>query len=476
VRRVVVAAAAVALVAATGVLARTLAAPDPQALAVADGCERSDTLLQTGRAPNWAYVYDSTTKATDAPPPLKFASGVVNSNGLPWYSPHVSGGDTPYSHFSYDLNMDVQLDPQFAELIGTQNTATAGADSGEAGRLHTEREAAATPFFVFPEPGDRVALLGYWTWDCDHYQPAGERTELHPIMGLFVWRNASVRSRRGEVEHDLFFTTDKTEAGQHADCAHKTKHDQEAFKACVAAEANVRNIGGTYSFRLNGTGTVRVVDAGSVGAPPLQVRGRTVTFTMPSDGGRHVIAKQIFVRRASRVRTQHLRVSVDKVLIRRSMDPGCLPQKAPPCGLVNSLHEDQVTQGPEGEWNFYWDVGGVWSPWKPAVFRVRDGQTIRPRVSTDVWLPRGKSFRVLVWTRECDWGRLRLGGGEALWPCPTQPEVGVRTGDDVPGAMLGTFRGPGVQTLKPQWGVTTCPRAPNPRGCYAVTVRVRRVG
>ena len=143
-RRVVVAAVAVALVAATGVLARTLTAPDPQALAIADGCERSDTLLQTGRAPNWAYVYDSTTNASDSPPALVYAAGVVNSNGLSWYSPHVSGGDTPYSHFSYDMNMDVRLDAQYAELLGTANAATAGLEGGEAGRLHTEREEGQT--------------------------------------------------------------------------------------------------------------------------------------------------------------------------------------------------------------------------------------------------------------------------------------------------------------------------------------------
>jgi hypothetical protein len=477
----VVAAVAIALIAAAGVLARTLTGPDPQVLAGADGCERSDTLLQTGRAPNWVYVFDSTTKASDPTPPLKWAGGVVNSNGLPWYSPHVSGGDTPYSHSSYDMNMDVRLDTPYADLIGSANTATAGLDSGEAGRLHTERESAGTPFFVYPEPGDRVSLLGYWTWDCDHYQPAGERTEMHPIMAFWVQRASSVRSRAGEIENDLFLTTDKTEAGTQADCAHEAKHDQDAFKQCVAAEPNFRDMRGTYGFLLKnppGTGPlrVRVVDAGSVAAPKVVVDGRKVSVTIPSDGKRHVIAKQFFVRRDASPRMQHLRVAVDKVVIRRSMDPGCLPQKAPPCGTLETTHEDQVTQGPNGEWNFYWDVGGKWSLWKPTVFKVRDGQTIRPRVSTDVWVPSGRPFRVFVWTRECDWGTLALGGSGALTPCPKQPEVGVRAGDDVPGGALATFTGPGTKTLVPQWGIGSCPRAANPRGCYAVTVRVRRVG
>jgi hypothetical protein len=81
-----------------------------------------------------------------------------------------------------------------------------------------------------------------------------------------------------------------------------------------------------------------------------------------------------------------------------------------------------------------------------------------------------------VWPRECDWGTLRLGTATALYPCPTQQEVGNRGGDDVPGATLATFRGPGVQTLRYQWNFSTCPRAPNPNGCYAAVVRVRRIG
>jgi len=492
VRGVVVAAAAVALAPATAVLARALAPPDPIVRAVADGCERSDTLLQTGRAPNWAYVYDADAPANGPAPPQRTTEGIVNSNGIPWYSPHVSGGDTPYSHSGYDLNMDLRLiDPGDADLIGSGNDATAGADSGEAGRLHTEREAQATPFFVWPEPGDRVWIKGYWVWDCDHFTRSGaqaitgERTEIHPLTAIWTARASSPNSRTGEIEADLFLTTDKTEAGQHADCAHKTKHGQDAFKNCVATESNYVDMSGTYKFALRnppgrGKLNVRIVDAGSVRAPQLKVNiGETnaaLALTIPADGKRHVVAKRIFVSRDVRQRVQHLRVTVDKVLIRRAMDPACLPQKAPPCGTPETTNEDQVSQGPTGEWIFYWDVAGVWSLWRPKVFHVRDGQTIRPRVSTDVWVPHGRAFRVLVWPRECDWGRLRLGGGDALVPCPTQPEVGTRSGDDVPGGMLATFDRPGVKTLVPQWGIGTCPRAANPRGCYAVTVRVRRVG
>jgi hypothetical protein len=480
-----VVAAAAALVGAAGVLAWSLAPPDPTSLAVQDGCGRNDAATVEGLTPNWVRVFDSQTAATAPPPPLRWAHGVASSNGVPWYSPHVSGGDLPLSHSGYDVNMDVKLDPADADLIGTANAATAGAESGEVGRLHTEREAQATPFFVWPESGDHVTLRGYWVWDCDHYLPAGERTELHPITAMWVERRRSPRSPRGEAEGDLFLTTDKTQAGKQADCAHRTKGDQQAFKQCVRAEADYVDMSGTYQFKLRipagaGEPTVRVVDEGSVGAPPIRTRragnALRVSFFVPADGRRHVVAKEVFAGRSRAPRWQHFRVSVAKVLIRRSMDPGCVPLTQPPCGSPETTRDDQVSHGPNGEWNFYWDVGGGWSLWKPNVFSVRDGQTIHPRVSADLWVPRGGSFRILVWPRECDWGTLRLGTASALYPCPTQPEVGNRGGDDVPGATLATVHGPGSRALLYQWRFSTCPRAANPRGCYAAVVRVRRIG
>lgn len=489
--------AAVALVAAAGVLARSLAGPDPLARAVVDGCERNDATMQQGLSPNWVHVFDADYPANGHTPPQRTTTGIVNSNGLPWYSPHVSGGDTPYSHAGYDLNMDLQLtDPRDADLLGTGNDATAGAESGEQGRLHTEREAQATPSFAWPEPGDRVTVKGYWVWDCDHFrrsgaqETTGERTEIHPITAIWVERASSPNSQTGESEADLFLTTDKTEAGEQADCAHKTKRNQPAFKQCVGREPNYVDMSGTYKFvfklppsKRGGAKSVRIVDVGSVNAPRILVgtRGGTwkgvgIAFKIPADGRRHVVAKKVFAGWTHhKTHPRRYRVSVEKVLIRRSMDPGCLPQRAPPCADPESTHEDQLSHGPTGEWNFYWDVAGVWSLWKPQVWRVRDGQTIRPRQHVDVYVPRGPTFRVLVWPRECDWGRLALGGSGALFPCPAQAEAGNRSGDDVPGAMLATFRGPATKVLAPKWGIGSCPRAANPKGCYAVTIRVRRV-
>jgi hypothetical protein len=110
---------------------------------------------------------------------------------------------------------------------------------------------------------------------------------------------------------------------------------------------------------------------------------------------------------------------------------------------------------------------------------VRDGQTIRPRVSFDVYAPRARPFRVFVWPRECDWASLSRGGGGPMFPCPRQSEVGNRGGDDVPGAALASFTSPGAalgtHAVNSSNAGSTCPATPNPHGCYRVTFTVRRI-
>jgi hypothetical protein len=470
-------AAALALCVTSVVAARTLVPPDPQRQAEADGCERNDTTLHTLESPNWVRVNDNDYPANGPQPPLQLLSGRVRRDA---FDVTPSDGDNPVSHAGYDVAFDVDVDDEYADLVAHTNTS---------GGIHVEREAQATPFFVWPEPGDAVTLKGYWTWDCDHFLPEGEETELHPITAFWVQRKSAPDTAIPTTEGDLFVTTEKTEAGKHADCAHKTKHDRAAFKTCVLAEPDHVDMGGNYQFALelarprgaHGKLRVRVVDRGSVNAPRITVRTTNhffvnVAFTIPHDGKRHVVAKQVFAG-WSAPRAQHLRVSVTRVLIHRAMDPGCPPQP-PGCGSKETTRDDQLTHGPTGEWNFYWDVAGLWSLWRPLVFNVRDGQRLRPHVSTDVWVQRGHPFRVLVWPRECDYGTLERGGSGALYPCPRQQEFGNRSGDDVPGGILFSFRSParalGVHTANARLAGSTCPRS-NKRGCYAVTIRVRRL-
>ena len=189
-RRTVVFFAAVALVAAAGVLARSLTPPDPLLQAVADGCERNDTTLHTLQSPNWVRVNDKDFPANGAQPPLQSVSGFVQKTVA---DVHVSGGDNPVSHAGYDLNFDVAVDPASTDLVAKTNTT---------GGIHIEREAQVTPTFVWPEPGDRVTARGYWVWDCDHFttngEETGEQTEIHPFTALWVERAKSPFSSKGE--------------------------------------------------------------------------------------------------------------------------------------------------------------------------------------------------------------------------------------------------------------------------------------
>jgi hypothetical protein len=480
IRAAVAGAALLALAATTSVLARTQAPPDPQVQALADGCERNDTTLHTLQSPNWVRVNDRDYPAAGPQPPLRTASGIVMRDAG---NVHTSGGDNPVSHTAYDLNFNVKVDAAYSDLVAKTNTS---------GGIHVEREEGegTTPAFIWPEPGDRVTLLGYWVWDCDHFttngEVTGEETELHPWVGLWIERAQSVHkagvATGNSVEADLYLTSDRTEAGTHADCAHATKHDQSAFKTCVTTAPNQVDISGHYEFSFAAPpGLVKLGDGGSVNAPPMYVqhRGRRVyvSFTIPSDGRPHLIRKAFYVRKPGK--RAHLRVTFDKILIRRSMDPACIPVAPPGCGTPETTRDDQVTRGPTGEWNFYSDVAGLWNRWTPSIWNVRDGQTIKPRKAFDVWVAEKRPFRVFVWARECDWGTLALGGANALSPCPKQSEVGNRGGDDVPGAVVKVFPSVkaalGTHSVDSSNAGSTCP-AVNKQGCYRVTFTIRRMG
>src|SRR5438034_8011145 len=47
------------------------------------------------------------------------------------------------------------------------------------------------------------------------------RSEFHPYRALWTRRQPSPHSPYGDNEGDIFVSTDKTPAGQEADCAHK---------------------------------------------------------------------------------------------------------------------------------------------------------------------------------------------------------------------------------------------------------------
>ena len=464
---------------------------DPEVDARPDGCGR-DYLAQSQRQiPTWVYVGDRNAPAAAPTPPLRRLDGVVSSAYERELAVHPTPEDMPTIHRSYDLNLNVRADAASRDLLGGSAAARSGnfAGRGEStGRVHVEREQGATPFFVWPEAGDRVALVGSWVWDCGHWTGGGERTEIHPFDLLWVER----RWPSPESEGDLFLSTDKTFAGVQADCAHLAKGVVATFESCLTTQSSWQDVNGTYRFRLRtplrpsarSRLVVRVVDAGSSpGAPRARTRirgaGVDVTLTVNAAPGRRVVVAQRVLAHWTHARPEeHLRVRFTRLLVRRAMDPGCSGGRAS-CGSKETTHGEQVSTAP-GEWNVYVDAAGTWRMWGNGLLRARDGQVFTNGPTLDLHVARGRPWRVFVFTRECDFGALGNadGASHALAPCPHTGEFGTFDGDDVPGYAVAHFPSPdaalGVHRLRPQRQGSTCP-AVNRLGCYEIVFRVERV-
>jgi hypothetical protein len=485
VKRFVCAALVVAAVAVAAAIADTK--PDPNVQAMPDGCQRNTTSIYTGFAPNWVYVGDDKAPADQPPPAPRWASGTVQSNDEGLLASRVATSDDPITHRSFDLNVDVAVDPDTAFLTGASRDGTPAQD-----HLHLERESASTPTFVWPAPGDRISALGSWVWDCDHFSGKGEKTEFHPFRAVWLERSPGVaRTARGETEGDLFVTTDGTAAGAQADCAHRTK-GSAGYKDCAHAASDWQDVNGDYGFDLSPPPrpspraqlAVRVVDRGSVNAPRVNAVFNDavvhVSFTVKAPRGRKVVvAKQVFAGWAAARPPVHLRLRFDRVLIRRAMDPSCRPDQ-PQCPAKDeSTLLGQIASGP-GEYQITWSVDGIWRAWKPTTLLAHDGQSFPGRQSVDFWVPSGKPWTLVAEARECDFGAVPsfAGTGHPLAPCPRTNEVGNSTGDDYAGAVAVRFPSPerslGRHSSDASTAGSSCPPS-NTRGCYQLTYTVSRI-
>jgi hypothetical protein len=486
--------------------------------------------LFTKDSPEWTYVYN--TASTDPAPSPRWVTGTVVSGNAAFQAVHVAGGDLPMGHDAYDFNVNILPDSQYTFLMGGNPTDKTGNYAGrgeEAGRLHTEWEDRTIPKFAWPEPGDRITELGSWVWDCGHWgvptdlfspdyllpkegQPClgfpdpsqchvtGESTEFHPYRALWDVRAQSSSSPYGEAQGELFISTDKTEAGKEADCAHKHPASNPAayppeYRACLQTEPNWQDVSGDYSFLLpapprpsaQANLRFRAVDEGSSGSPQptLMQEGNAVRVTFhlsTSPSQRLVMAYRIFAGwdqlPISSVPV-HLHVTLDKLEVHRAMDPGC-PLGVPitdACHL-ESTRATQLTTAP-GEWNLYWDFTGVWGQWGNTEFDPNTGDVITGSDSADIYVPPGSGWRLFAHGRECDLGSLFMSSnGMPSSDCPND-KAELADDNDVQGMILDVY--PSVAASLGQHRsnalthkddpTSTCPDS-NPEGCYSLTYTV----
>jgi hypothetical protein len=469
-----------------GLLARAESRPDPVD-AVRDGCGTDRFAIFNRLEPNWAYVYDRNTSASEPPPPGRWVSGVALPGNDSPLGVHPTPIDDPITHDAYDFLINLRPDPAGAYLLGGDESARSGNFAGEdeeSARLHMEREEVGIPFAVWPEQGDRVQAYGSWVWDCEHFGGGGARTEFHPIRALWSVRRFSLSSPTGEAEASLWYSNAKTAAGVLADCAHRTKGDRETFKTCQATGL------GTSSFLDSGSRTfvlrapprpapgahlrARLVDVGSSrGAPRprLALTRDGIRVTLGLVSGRTVrVAYHVFVGWTPvplRARPRHLRVRLLELLVRRAMDPSCTLTQPDCPAKVETTQLGQNAVAP-GEWALYVDVGGLWTHVRPLVLRVRDGERQRLAQTFDLYVPRGRSWRLAAFTRECDFGFPTFSSNDrAVYPCPRSEEFGHPTGDDRPGylAVKGAL---GRHSANSSLEDSTCPPV-NRQGCYQLT-------
>src|SRR5204862_147718 len=99
---------------------------------------------------------DAGAAAASPPPAPQWVSGVVQSNEDPALAARVATSDDPITHRSFDLNVDVKIDPQLTYLAGASRDTTPQQD-----HLHLEREAGATPRAARrPRPGRGAGAAG----------------------------------------------------------------------------------------------------------------------------------------------------------------------------------------------------------------------------------------------------------------------------------------------------------------------------
>ena len=92
-----------------------------------------------------------------------------------------------------------------------------------------------------------------------------------------------------------------------------------------------------------------------------------------------VVAEQVFLGWTKVPATelpQHLRIAFRSLLVLDSLDSSA--------------------------WNLSWDAAGTWGAWLPRTLRPKDGESLAARQTVNVYLPRGRPWRLAVYARTAE--------------------------------------------------------------------------
>ena len=380
---------------------------------------------------------------------------------------------------------------EYEQLLGTGNFEGQNSETGSPAHGARVADLPLVGLAGSRRPGFAGRLLGLGLRPLP--AAAGEHTEIHPFRVLWVERNPggpSPRSAQGDREADLFVTTTETPADRHAVCALDHKADRPGFQTCVTHDVFGKKLPvARGDFRPEGC--AKAVTLGASRLPRRRSRQRRTGFDPQGRGRRRGLVR---TRGGGHDRERSLR------RLAPGQSPAGPPSRPPRASCSSGARWTRVarstTRSVRSGTSRYCSIRPgrslrasgtcTWTPRASGsrgiriLLQAHDGETFRTKQTIDLYVAKGKPWRLFVQTRECDFGS--VGNAYSVQgvvaPCPHVLELGNGVSDDRPGIIAIHFRSPtasiGTHRVNSSLEGSTCP-ASNTKGCYRLTFTISRI-